>query len=97
MKGPNVFGGYWKRPDLNKDTFVDGWYRTGDICYANAQGHFFITDRMKELIKYSTFIPYITILGNSNILQRAFKSLPPNSKPRSSPVRTLPTSASLAS
>lgn len=54
LKGPNIFGGYWKRPDLEKETFSSGgWYRTGDICYANPQGHFYITDRMKELIKYS--------------------------------------------
>ncbi|TQS32554.1 hypothetical protein Golomagni_07126 [Golovinomyces magnicellulatus] len=56
LKGPNVFGGYWKRPDLEKETFsADGWYRTGDICYVCSLGHFYITDRMKELIKYKGF------------------------------------------
>lgn len=56
LKGPNVFGGYWKRPDLDKDTFTeDGWYKTGDVGFACKRGHFYITDRMKELIKYSTF------------------------------------------
>ncbi|KAL7962669.1 hypothetical protein V8C34DRAFT_301101 [Trichoderma compactum] len=34
LKGPNVFSGYWKRPELNKEAFTeDGWYRTGDIFY----------------------------------------------------------------
>jgi 4-coumarate--CoA ligase len=59
LKGPNVFSGYWNRPDLQKETFTaDGWYRTGDIFYCCPQGHFYITDRKKELIKYSTFISY---------------------------------------
>lgn len=53
LRGPNVFNGYWKKPELDKDTFTDGWYRTGDVGYVNATGHFYITDRIKELIKYS--------------------------------------------
>ncbi|KAG5951144.1 hypothetical protein E4U53_003704 [Claviceps sorghi] len=56
LKGPNVFRGYWNRPDLNKETFTDdGWYRTGDVGYACERGHFYITDRIKELIKYKGF------------------------------------------
>ncbi|GAO19501.1 uncharacterized protein UV8b_06599 [Ustilaginoidea virens] len=56
LKGPNVFNGYWNRPDLNKETFTqDGWFRTGDIGHACKRGHFYITDRMKELIKYKGF------------------------------------------
>jgi 4-coumarate--CoA ligase len=56
LKGPNVFGGYWRRPELNKDAFTeDGWYRTGDVGYADRKGNFYITDRIKELIKYKGF------------------------------------------
>ncbi|KAL5091033.1 hypothetical protein Trisim1_003348 [Trichoderma cf. simile WF8] len=56
LKGPNVFSGYWKRPELNKETFTeDGWYRTGDIFYCCPKGNFYITDRKKELIKYKGF------------------------------------------
>ncbi|KHO00638.1 4-coumarate-CoA ligase 2 [Metarhizium album ARSEF 1941] len=56
LKGPNVFHGYWNRPDMNKETFTeDGWYKTGDVGYACKRGHFYITDRMKELIKYKGF------------------------------------------
>lgn len=55
VKGPNVFQGYWNRPDLQKDTFdEDGWFRTGDVCKVDDKGNFYITDRIKELIKYST-------------------------------------------
>ncbi|KAL6903086.1 hypothetical protein GGI43DRAFT_332820 [Trichoderma evansii] len=56
LKGPNVFSGYWNKPELNKETFTeDGWYKTGDIFYRCSQGHFYITDRKKELIKYKGF------------------------------------------
>lgn len=60
LKGPNVFSGYWKRPELDKDTFTeDGWYKTGDIFYCCPKGNFYITDRKKELIKYSELSPFI--------------------------------------
>jgi 4-coumarate--CoA ligase len=56
LKGPNVFGGYWQRPELNKDSFTeDGWYRTGDVGYIGTKDNFYITDRIKELIKYKGF------------------------------------------
>ncbi|KJZ73057.1 hypothetical protein HIM_07629 [Hirsutella minnesotensis 3608] len=56
LKGPNVFRGYWRRPELNKETFTDdGWYKTGDVVYADQKGYFYVTDRMKELIKYKGF------------------------------------------
>ncbi|PFH61759.1 hypothetical protein XA68_16379 [Ophiocordyceps unilateralis] len=56
LKGPNVFRGYWKRPTLNSETFTpDGWYRTGDVAYVCPKGYFYITDRIKELIKYNGF------------------------------------------
>ncbi|KAK0386194.1 hypothetical protein NLU13_6031 [Sarocladium strictum] len=56
VKGPNVFGGYWNRPELNKDTFTeDGWFKTGDVVIVDKVGNFYITDRMKELIKYKGF------------------------------------------
>ena len=31
VKGPNVFSGYWERPEENTEAFVDGWFRTGDL------------------------------------------------------------------
>lgn len=54
LKGPNVFPGYLNRPELAKDTFSeDGFFRTGDIGHIDPKGNFYITDRLKELIKYS--------------------------------------------
>lgn len=45
--------GYWKNPKATKETFSpDGeWLRTGDIAYVDEHDHFFIVDRIKELIK----------------------------------------------
>lgn len=58
VKGPNVFQGYWNRPDLQADTFdKDGWFKTGDVFKLDDKGNFYITDRIKELIKYSTSSP----------------------------------------
>ncbi|KAI1107536.1 acetyl-CoA synthetase-like protein [Jackrogersella minutella] len=56
FRGPNVFPGYLNRPELQKDTFSeDGFFKTGDIGYVDAKGNFYITDRLKELIKYKGF------------------------------------------
>ncbi|KAI0137007.1 putative phenylacetyl-CoA ligase [Xylariales sp. AK1849] len=56
VKGPNVFSGYLNRPELAKDTFSeDGYFKTGDIGYIDAKENFFVTDRLKELIKYKGF------------------------------------------
>lgn len=52
MRGPNVMKGYWRNPTATAETLTpDGWLKTGDICYRDANGIFFIVDRMKELIK----------------------------------------------
>ncbi|KAI5927794.1 hypothetical protein F4810DRAFT_649467 [Camillea tinctor] len=56
VKGPNVFPGYLNRPDLAADTFSkDGFFKTGDIGYIDDKGNLYITDRLKELIKYKGF------------------------------------------
>tara|TARA_B100000029_G_scaffold515660_1_gene623844 strand:+ start:4120 stop:5805 length:1686 start_codon:yes stop_codon:yes gene_type:complete len=50
IKGPQVMAGYWKRTEETKDTLVDGWLRTGDSGYMDEDGHFFLVDRIKDLI-----------------------------------------------
>jgi acyl-CoA synthetase (AMP-forming)/AMP-acid ligase II len=56
IRGPQVMKGYLNRPEATAQTIdEDGWLHTGDIAYADEDGHFFIVDRLKELIKYKGF------------------------------------------
>lgn len=51
LRGPQVFRGYWNRPDETADAFLEGgWFRTGDIVTMSADGYVTIVDRIKELI-----------------------------------------------
>ncbi|KFY84830.1 hypothetical protein V500_08969 [Pseudogymnoascus sp. VKM F-4518 (FW-2643)] len=56
VKGPNVFLGYWKNPEGTKNALTDdGYFKTGDVGFQDKKGNFYITDRVKELIKYKGF------------------------------------------
>lgn len=56
VKGPNVFAGYWKNEKATANALTsDGYFKTGDIGYQDKDGNFYITDRIKELIKYKGF------------------------------------------
>jgi long-chain acyl-CoA synthetase len=56
VRGANVFSGYW--PDGGGGADADGWFRTGDIAYADADGDLFLVDRLRELILVSGFNVY---------------------------------------
>jgi long-chain acyl-CoA synthetase len=49
-RGANVMRGYWNNPEETKRTFRDGFFWTGDVGYQDADGYFYILDRLKDLI-----------------------------------------------
>ncbi|KAE9364011.1 acetyl-CoA synthetase-like protein [Stipitochalara longipes BDJ] len=55
LRGPNIFKGYYQNPTATSSSFIDGWFRSGDIGYIDEDGNLFLTDRYKELIKYNGF------------------------------------------
>jgi long-chain acyl-CoA synthetase len=51
VRGPQVFQGYWNRPEDTASTLLaGGWLRTGDIVTVDAEGFVTVVDRLKELI-----------------------------------------------
>ena len=61
LRGESVMSGYYKAPELTARTLSpDGWLATGDLGYRDADGFYFITGRLKELI----------IKGGENIAPR---------------------------
>ena len=59
IHGPMVFDGYWKRPEATAAAFVEfegkRFFRSGDLGRTDADGYFFLTDRLKRMINASGF------------------------------------------
>ena len=56
FRGPQAFQGYLNNAQITARTITaEGWVRTGDVGYFDADGYLFITDRLKELIKVKGF------------------------------------------
>ncbi|MFM8918934.1 MAG: AMP-binding protein, partial [Limnohabitans sp.] len=59
ISGPQVFKGYWKRPDATASAFFErdgkSFFRSGDMGRIDEEGYFFMTDRLKRMINASGF------------------------------------------
>jgi long-chain acyl-CoA synthetase len=50
MKGPNLFRGYWGKPEATAEVLVDGWLRSGDIGRVDDEGFLYVEDRAKDMV-----------------------------------------------
>ncbi|MEU6644886.1 AMP-binding protein [Saccharomonospora sp. NPDC046836] len=55
IRGPQVMLGYLDNEEATASTVTDGWLHTGDLARVDADGVFWIVDRLKELIKYKGY------------------------------------------
>ena len=71
IHGPNVMRGYYQNPDetsLALDS--EGFYHTGDVGYVDHDGHFYVTDRLKDLFKLSNG-KYVAPLQVESLLKQS--------------------------
>lgn len=81
VRGPNVFSGYWNRPDESRAAFVDGWFRTGDVAVRDEEGYIYLVDRKRDLIIVSGFNVFPSevedaLLKNGKIAEAAVVGVP---------------------
>lgn len=63
IAGPNVMTGYWNNPEATRDQMTsDGYLRTGDVGYMDADGCVFIVDRTKDMILCAGFNVYPRVI-----------------------------------
>ena len=58
VRGENIMLGYWGNPDATAEAVRSGWFHTGDLARRDADGYFFIVDRVKDLIIRNGFNVY---------------------------------------
>ena len=51
VRGPSIATGYWNNPEASRRTFVDGWLRTGDKYFRDADGYFHYAGRADDMLK----------------------------------------------
>ena len=58
VRGHNVMKGYYRRPEATTEAIRDGWFHTGDIGMRDAQGNFYVVDRLKDMVIRGGFNVY---------------------------------------
>ncbi len=54
VRGDGILLGYHNRPEANAESFVDGWFRTGDLARVDEKGYHWIVGRLKDMIRRSS-------------------------------------------
>ncbi|HEX8370369.1 MAG TPA: long-chain fatty acid--CoA ligase [Pyrinomonadaceae bacterium] len=71
VRGKNVMRAYYNNPEETaKALDAEGWYHTGDVGYEDQDGHFFVTDRLKDLFKLSNG-KYVAPLQVESLLKQS--------------------------
>ncbi|MGE3467452.1 MAG: long-chain fatty acid--CoA ligase, partial [Pyrinomonadaceae bacterium] len=71
IRGRNVMAGYYENPEATAAAIdADGYYHTGDVGYVDNDGHFYITDRIKDLFKLSNG-KYVAPLQVESLLKQS--------------------------
>lgn len=60
VRAPQMMAGYWRDPEATAATIVDGWLRTGDLGFVDAEGDLHVVDRVKDVI----------VTGGENVVAR---------------------------
>ena len=82
VKGPNVFRGYYKRDDVNKEVLRGGWLHTGDLARADPDGYLYFVDRKKDMIKsggenvFSLEVEMALLAANPELSEAAVLGVP---------------------
>jgi malonyl-CoA/methylmalonyl-CoA synthetase len=50
LKSPSITPGYWRKPKETRESFHDGWFRSGDMGNVDKDGYYYLTDRIKQII-----------------------------------------------
>jgi long-chain acyl-CoA synthetase len=71
IRGRNVMQSYYNKPEETAKALDDeGWYHTGDVGYQDKDGHFYVTDRLKDLFKLSNG-KYVAPLQVESLLKQS--------------------------
>ena len=65
LAGDEAFEGYWRRPDADARSLIDGWYFTGDVGHLDEEGDLFVTGRVDDMM----------ITGGENVLPAEIESV----------------------
>ena len=81
VRGDNVMAGYWNKTEETAAVLRDGWYRTGDVGWIDADGYLFLVDRAKDMIVsggenvYSTEVEQ-ALMTHPGVLECAVYGIP---------------------